>query len=85
MKARCYNPSDPRYPGCGGRGIKMHRSWRDTFAAFLHDLGSAPPDTILKRFDLDGDFEPGNCGWEPKPARKIKRAKSRMKLNFRRR
>ena len=72
MKGRCYNPFDPRYPGCGGKGIKVYRRWRDSFPAFLHDLGRAPPHTILKRRDLDRDYEPENCFWEPRLKRKLK-------------
>jgi hypothetical protein len=42
----------------------MYRLWRDNFSAFLRDVGPAPPNTILKRIDLDGDFEPANCSWQ---------------------
>jgi hypothetical protein len=57
----------------------MYRPWRDSFLVFLRDLGAAPPDTILKRLDLERDFEPGNCSWESKPKRKTKRPKFRRK------
>ena len=73
IKGRCYNTSDGRYASCGGRGIKMSRLWRDSFLAFLRDVGPAPANTILKRVDLDGDFEPANCSWQLKPTRKRKR------------
>jgi hypothetical protein len=79
IKGRCYNPSDPRYPNCGGQGIKMYRPWRSNFLAFLRDLGPASPNTILKRLDLDRDFEPGNCCWQLRSKRKTKRPKFRRK------
>jgi hypothetical protein len=72
MKGRCYNPFDPRYPGCGGKGIKVCHRWRDSFPAFLRDLGRAPPNTNLKRRHLDLDYEPGNCSWELRSKRKLK-------------
>jgi hypothetical protein len=63
MKGRCYNPTDQRYQGCGGRGIKVCRTWRDDFGSFLRDLGPAPANGILKRRDIDGDYAPENCMW----------------------
>jgi hypothetical protein len=63
MKGRCYNPTDQRYHGCGGRGIKVCRTWRDDFGSFLRDLGPAPANGILKRRDIDGDYTPENCMW----------------------
>jgi hypothetical protein len=77
IKGRCYNPYDPRYAGCGGQGIKMYGPWRDSFQTFLHDLGKAPPNTILKRFELECDYEPENCFWQPKPTRKTRLRKRR--------
>jgi hypothetical protein len=79
IKRRCYNPSEPRYSGCGGRGIEMYSPWIESFSAFLRDLGPAPPDTTMKRLDPDGDFEPGNCVWQPKPRRKVKGRKFKQK------
>jgi len=88
MKGRCYNPTDSRYDNCGGRGIKVCRAWRKSFASFLRDLGPAPENAILKRRDTDDDFTPGNCVWEARPhARSHIRSSrgSRTRLVLRRR
>src|ERR1039458_2213098 len=42
MKRRCYSPNDPAYPRYGKRGVKVCSQWRESFAAFLADMGSRP-------------------------------------------
>jgi hypothetical protein len=75
IKGRCYNSEDARYSSCGGRGIKMCRPWQNSFSTFLRDMGRAPPNTILKRLDLDRNYEPGNCFWQKKPPVKARKPK----------
>lgn len=68
MIQRCTNAKRPDYPTYGGRAISVCRKWRDSFAAFLADMGKRPsPQHSLDRFpDQNGNYEPGNCRWATK-------------------
>jgi hypothetical protein len=67
MLERCRNERHPGYPYYGGRGIVVCSRWRDSFEAFLTDMGERPsPDLSIDRIDNDGNYEPGNCRWGTK-------------------
>lgn len=64
MKRRCLNPSDKRFQDYGGRGIQVCERWRESYQAFLADMGLPPSlKHQIDRRDNDGHYEPGNCAW----------------------
>lgn len=65
MNDACANPASPRYDRIGALGIGVAEAWRESFAAFLEDMGERPENTVLDRNATDTDFGSGNCRWAP--------------------
>lgn len=64
MIDRCERPESQSFAYYGGRGITICRRWRESFEAFLSDMGPRPsPTHEIDRKDGDGDYEPSNCRW----------------------
>lgn len=60
---RCTNPRNRAWKNYGGRGITVCARWRDSFEAFLADMGERPDGLSIERVDNNRGYEPGNCIW----------------------
>lgn len=64
MKARVSNPKSCHFALYGGRGITVCERWKNSFEAFLADMGPRPSKShSIDRINTDGNYEPSNCQW----------------------
>jgi hypothetical protein len=73
MKQRCLNPKHKWYHYYGGRGITVCQSWRDSFVAFLLDMGERPDGLTLERKNVNRPYSPRNCCWADKSTQRRNR------------
>lgn len=79
MRDRCLNPKAKAYPAYGGRGVILCDAWRDSFSAFLADMGPAPSrQHTIDRIDNYKGYEPGNCRWADWHTQQNNKRNSRM-------
>lgn len=64
MIARCHRKTDSAYKYYGARGITVCDRWRNSFSAFIADVGERPNGLSLDRYpNNNGNYEPGNVRW----------------------
>jgi hypothetical protein len=63
MINRCHYENYPERRLYGGRGIAVCERWRNSFEAFLSDMGEPADSLSIDRINNDGNYEPGNCRW----------------------
>jgi hypothetical protein len=61
--SRCQDQKNKDYPRYGGRGISVCDRWRNSFDAFLADMGEKPDGLSIDRIDNDQGYSLANCRW----------------------
>jgi len=82
MIARCYSPKSINYSLYGGRGIRVCKRWRESYEAFVEDVGPRPTGMTIDRIDNDGDYGPGNVRWATKKEQSRNRRNNRLITAF---
>lgn len=80
MLTRCTNRNREDWKWYGARGITVCERWRNSFVAFMADVGKKPAGGYsLDRINNDGNYEPGNVRWATHKQQATNRRKRQRK------
>lgn len=78
MISRCENPNVIGFQNYGGRGICICERWRQSYSAFLEDMGRKPTrQHTLDRIQNDDGYFPSNCRWATKSEQAFNRRRTK--------
>lgn len=79
MIQRCEYPRHISYRCYGAKGISVCKRWRESFSAFLSDMGKRPSEVhTIERIDGKKNYEPSNCRWATQKEQQRNRSSNRI-------
>ena len=84
MKARCYNLNNKRYKNYGERGIKVCKTWRESFKTFYDwcIANGYERGLTIDRINNNGNYEPSNCRFVTNEINSQNRHNTKLNLNI---
>jgi len=75
---RCHHSGHPQYVYYGARGITVCQEWRDSFDAFVADMGIRPEGMTLERRNNSLGYAKANCKWATRAEQAANRRSNKL-------